>query len=261
MKEKTKGILRIVGTGFEILIVIVMLFISILTITTSSNSSNKGAPSMFGYSVMAVETDSMKPVFAPGDLIISKQLTSSQMKNLRGLEKDVNGEVIYEGDIISFWTIIDGSKEINTHRIVEVIVNTDANGNDNYLFITKGDNEAQNDSYVVPQTEVIAKYESKIGGVGNIVLFIQDGNNYVFCVILPLAALFLLNVYFVVKMIMESKLEKQKKALANEAKAALSEEEKQLLLEELKKQVRQELEQEQAPVKDEKKEADDKDVK
>lgn len=60
---------------------------------------------------MTVETDSMKPTFKTNDMILTREID-----DVNDLKKD---------DVITYWTIIDGKKVKNTHRIIEVI---DTNG-------------------------------------------------------------------------------------------------------------------------------------
>ncbi len=83
-----------------------MIFALLVTILVFSSGRNNGVANLFGYIPLTVESDSMMPTFGQGDLIICKEI--DDMMQLK------------EDDVITFWTIIDGKKVKNTHRIVKV---------------------------------------------------------------------------------------------------------------------------------------------
>ena len=92
--------------GMNVLAWIVLILALLITIMVFSSGRNNGVANLFGFIPMTVESDSMKPTFSKGDLIICKQVD-----DVNALSKD---------DVITFWTIIDGKRVKNTHRIVSV---------------------------------------------------------------------------------------------------------------------------------------------
>lgn len=80
----------------------------------------------FGFRTLVLRSDSMISSLPPGSLIFVHRQDSYQ-----------------PGDVISFWTKIDGQTELVTHRIAKLGGNT---------YITKGDDNTKNDlTPVVPR--------------------------------------------------------------------------------------------------------------
>lgn len=250
MEKKKKSIFKIIGTTLEVLVCLVMLIISIFTLT--SGTSEDKVSNTFGYSTFTVLSDSMKPVFKEGDLVYGKVLTSGEVKELK------------EGQIITFWTNINGYRVLNTHRIMDInerlTGTSDSQGNPlvELMFTTGGDNNLTSsgevivDSYQVSESEVVALYKGKIPVIGGVIKFMTDGNNYLFFIILPLIALFLWNAYYFISLIFKDKMEKQKVAL-QEAQAQ-SQIDQQALIEEAKRQLLEEMKKNQEVTKEEPKE-------
>ena len=119
-----KKVLRVTA---NVLAWIVLIIAFLVTIIVFSSGKNNGVANIFGFIPMTVESDSMKPTFSKNDLIICKEID------------DINS--LKEGDVITFWTVIDGRRVKNTHRIMEV---EDTDGTRS--FITRGDNNPVNDT-------------------------------------------------------------------------------------------------------------------
>ena len=117
---------KVLKTIANVLSWVILLMALLVTILVFSSGRNNGVANLFGYIPLTVESDSMKPTFAQGDLIICKEID-----DLMSLQK---------GDVITFWTIIDGKKVKNTHRITEIneFENTRS-------FVTRGDGNSIND--------------------------------------------------------------------------------------------------------------------
>ena len=79
---------------FNVIAWVVLIFALLITILVFSSDKNNGTASLLGYVPLTVESDSMKPTFKKGDLIISKEID------------DINS--LKKGDVITFWTLIDG---------------------------------------------------------------------------------------------------------------------------------------------------------
>ena len=166
---------------------IVLIFALLITIMVFSSSKNNGVAHLFGFMPMAVESDSMKPTFKQGDLIICKEID------------DFNS--IKENDVITFWTSIQGQRVKNTHRIVEIL---DEDGVVKYR--TKGDNNPVNDEDVISQGAVIGRWtEVKLPFVGKVMDFLRTKKGFFICIVIPMAIFFLFELYKFIATIIEAK--------------------------------------------------------
>ena len=114
----------------DILAWIILIAAFLVTIMIFSSTKNNGIASLFGMMPMSVQSDSMAPTFKAGDMILVKKID-----DMYTLQKD---------DVITFYTIIDSARVLNTHRIVEI---SDNNGTISY--ITRGDNNPIDDEIPV----------------------------------------------------------------------------------------------------------------
>lgn len=168
---------------------ILLIFALLITVMVFTSDKNNGVPSLFGRMPLTVESGSMEPTFKKGDLIIAKEID-----NINDLK---------EGDVISFWTneIVDGEKVINTHRIVEV---KDNNGTKS--FVTKGDNNSQNDTSVVFQGDIIGKWTgTRMPVVGKVMKFLKTKTGFLVCILIPMAIFFLFELFKLIMVIMQMK--------------------------------------------------------
>ena len=164
-----------------------LLLALLITLVVFSSEKNNGVPNLMGYMPMTVESDSMKDTFKKGDLIIVKEID------------DVSG--LDEGDVITFWTIIDGQRAKNTHRIVKINKNDDGSITD---FITRGDNNnGIDDDIPVSTGDVIGEYTGKkIVGAGKVMDYLKTKKGFFICIIIPMAIFFLFELYkFIVTLI------------------------------------------------------------
>ncbi|MBQ1433444.1 MAG: signal peptidase I, partial [Ruminococcus sp.] len=88
-----KKVLKVV---LNVIVWIVLILALLITIMVFSSGRNNGVANLLGYIPMTVESDSMKPTFSKDDLIICKEVDDIY--------------TLKEGDVITFWTIIDGKK-------------------------------------------------------------------------------------------------------------------------------------------------------
>jgi len=86
-----------------------------------------------------IKTNSMSPVLREGNVIVSQLVPDAS--------------VLKVGDIITYWTVINGERVLNTHRIVEIYTADDA-----LIFTTKGDNNSLVDALTVHEREIVGKY-------------------------------------------------------------------------------------------------------
>lgn len=104
------------------------------------NTSGTGVPTLFGKVVLEIQTDSMYPTLSAGDVIFCDKVTDPSTLRI--------------GDIITYWTVINGERVLNTHRIVEIY-----DGGDYLIFATKGDNNTEMDALTVHESEIVAVYK------------------------------------------------------------------------------------------------------
>jgi hypothetical protein len=224
VKKCVKKILSISGKTIECVYVAIMLIFSLLIIVAGNKSgTDLNSLPITHHTLLTVKTDSMKGEFDRDALVIAKvPVKDEEILNLRAKEVDENGNVIYEGDIISFKDMINGQAAINTHRIIGI---TNPGDIENIRFITKGDNTPAADSNLVSAEQVLAIYKTSIPEVGGMIAGLKENNTFIWLVIVPLAALFVYNMIVFVKNMSDMKAEK----LVYEKAAALSEEEKEAL--------------------------------
>jgi len=190
-KDKIIGVLKKIG---NVLIWVFVVFAVLMTILAFSAQSSNGVPSLGGKALLCVASDSMAPTFVQGDLLIGDMCSDEQK------------QLCVVGDVISFYTDLDGNgiKEINSHRIYSI--NYDVNGNVE-SFVTKGDNNLTNiavDEEPVSWQAVICKWDgkSRIGGLGAFISFMQEPKGFLVCIVIPLVLFFLFELYrFIVAII------------------------------------------------------------
>ena len=168
----------------NILAWIILLFALLVTIIIFSSSRNGDTANLFGYIPLSVESDSMKPTFKTGDLIIIKEI--DDLYDLK------------EGDVITYWTIIDGKRVKNTHRIVEINEFESSRS-----FVMKGDNNDLNDADPVLPSDIIGRWsDTKISGGGKVMDFLRTKKGFFICIVIPMIIFFLFELYkFIVTLI------------------------------------------------------------
>ena len=197
-KAKFKKIASIAG---NVLLWVFVLFSLLITIMVfSAQNSKDGIPSLFGKSLVAVRTDSMKNTFAAGDLIIIDKVPQEEVASL--LENDV---IIYRAPID-----IDGDGnvgDLNTHRIIE-------HNTENHTFVTKGDNNPLADNegdyaYTVSYADVVGKYTgTHLKGVGSVISFLRTSLGFFLCIVLPLILFFLYELYNFISILVTERAKK-----------------------------------------------------
>lgn len=171
-KKEKKG-RRIANIIINVVLVIAIIIAAITTYISFVSSSGNGVPSIFGYEILSIQTESMYPTFEPGDLVIDKSVSDTST-----LKVD---------DIITYWTVIDGERVLNTHRIYEIY-----DGGNYLIFATKGDNNTAEDPLTVHESEVIGKWTgTRLKGVGKVFDFLQTSTGFLVVVVVPVALFFL----------------------------------------------------------------------
>lgn len=166
---------------------IVLILALLITIVVFSSGRNNGVANIAGFIPLTVASDSMKPTFSKDDLIICKEVDDIYK--------------LQEGDVITFWTVIDGSRVKNTHRIVEVneFENTRS-------FVTRGDNNNLDDTEPAYAGDIIGKWtDVKIGGLGKAMNFLRTKTGFFICILIPMALFFLFELYKFIVTLIEAK--------------------------------------------------------
>ena len=170
--SKSKKILNII---IDIVLVVAIVMAAIATYTSYVSTSGSGVANIFGMIPFSVQTESMYDTLMPGDLIISKKI-----KNTADLKV---------GDIITYWTVIDGERVLNTHRIFAIY-----DGGGHRIFETKGDKNTISDPLTVHESELVGIYTGvRLAGVGKAFDFLQTSNGFLLIVVLPVALFFIYN--------------------------------------------------------------------
>ena len=178
---------KVLSVVVDILAWILLIFAFLITVMVFGSEKNNGVPTLLGYSPMSVQSDSMSPTFKQGDLIMVKKV-----EDLYSLKKD---------DVITFYTIIDGQRVINTHRIVEI-----SEEDNTKRFITKGDNNQIDDETPVSASDIIGKWTgTKVKGLGKFIDFVTTKKGFFICVLIPIAIFFIFELYKFITVLIEAK--------------------------------------------------------
>ena len=199
--EKTKKIVGIIVNTVIWIIVVFSLLITVLVFSAQGNED--GVPSIFGKSLVTIESNSMEPTYKTGTMVFMTKISDEEKMNLQ------------PGTIITYRAPIDINNngivgdDLNTHRIVSVDVNTKT-------VKTQGDNKVTNpteDNYTVSFNDIIGTCteKGKLGGVGNVIDFLRSSLGFFLCIVLPLILFFLYELYNFITILVT---ERQKKAMA-----------------------------------------------
>lgn len=169
--EESKG-KRIFNAVVNALLVVAIALAAMCTYVSFVSSSGNGVPSLFGVRVFSIQTESMYPTLLPGDLIFD-----TAVKEPEELRVD---------DIITYWTVINGERVLNTHRIHEIY-----DGGGYLIFSTKGDNNTIADPLTVHESEVVGQYSFRIGGLGKVFDYLQTSTGFLIVIVIPVFLFFL----------------------------------------------------------------------
>lgn len=183
-----------------VILVIAILFAIVCSYSAFTTKSGSGVPSIFGFEPFAVQSDSMAPFFYKGDLVIDKKVTDASTLEV--------------GDIITFWTVINGYKVLNTHRIVEIY-----DYGDHFAFDTKGDAATEIDYLGVHQGDIVGKYLTHIPKLGSVLDFLQTSKGFFCCIVIPVALFFIYQLISFFKTLNLYRTEKIKMQLQEEMAA------------------------------------------
>ena len=163
---------RILNTVVNVILVIAIALAALCTYTSYVASSGNGVPSIFGIRMFSIQTESMYPTLLPGDLIFDTAVKDpGELRN---------------GDIITYWTVINGERVLNTHRIEQIY-----DGGGYLIFSTKGDNNTSADPLTVHESEVVGKYSFRVETLGKVFDYLQTSTGFLIVVVVPVFLFFL----------------------------------------------------------------------
>ena len=169
--EESKG-KRIMNAIVNAVLVVAIALAAVCTYVSYVSTSGNGVPSIFGIRIFSIQTESMYPTLLPGDLIFD-----TGVKDPGELRKD---------DIITYWTVINGERVLNTHRIHEVY-----DGGGYLIFATKGDNNTSADPLTVHESEIVGEYSFRVKGLGKVFDYLQTSTGFLVVVVIPVMLFFL----------------------------------------------------------------------
>ena len=224
-----KAIKRIGTVVLSVILWVIILVAALYAFTTMATKDNTHVASLLGYTPLVVESDSMSPTFASGDLIFIRKCNPADLK---------------EGDIICFHTIIENQYALNTHRIQSIETVGDVRS-----YTTIGDNNnGIADQHVISDGDIVGKYVGHITGAGKVMNFLSSSTGFLIVIVLPMLLFFIYQVYnlimisirlkkaIAVETAQEQELARQKAARQNdEEKAQKEKEEAQAALEEARR--------------------------
>lgn len=182
MSAKAKKIVDIVT---NILIILVVVFALIVSITSITAKANGGVPDLFGYTAFSIQTDSMKPTIDAGDYIFGEKS---------------DGADLQVGDVITFFTIIQDKRVVNTHRIVDI-----SNENGLIYYKTQGDNNPEPDEALVAPGDVISVYTgTSIPFLGAVMDFLGTSLGFFLFIVLPVLLYTMYQVYKLIVVIIHN---------------------------------------------------------
>lgn len=168
--RKTTAMKKVIVNSIRIVITLLVAFVLFFAIQTMKHPESP--PSIMGYQPYTVLSNSMKPTFETGDLVIVKKTPV---------------EKVAADDVITFKETGD---RLITHRVVEVVEQDQTRA-----FVTKGDNNNVNDQQVVASDALVGKQVFRIVKGGYIATFAGSPPGMLLLIILPLIGYISLEIY------------------------------------------------------------------
>ena len=205
MTSKTKKALKITGNVLTVAVAILVVIMTVLTVF-SMVFNRDGTASVFGAQAYIVQSDSMAPEFAAGDVIFSEE---------------VNPEELIAGDIITFISRDSASYgQTITHCIREVTTH-----NGELAFITYGIATGVDDGTPAAASDVLGRYAFRIAGLGSFFEFLKRVPGYIVCILLPFLVIIGLQIANIVSAVRAARAEKVAAAAAERSRVEALEEE------------------------------------
>ena len=169
--EESRG-RRVANVVINVILVVAIALAAVCTYVSYVSTSGNGVPSILGIRMFSIQTESMYPTLLPGDLIFDTAVKdASQLR---------------EQDVITYWTVINGERVLNTHRIHQIY-----DGGGYLIFETKGDNNTATDPLTVHESEIVGKYATRVPGLGKVFDYLQTSTGFLLVVVVPVFLFFL----------------------------------------------------------------------
>ena len=193
--------LKKVGTIIiSVILWAIILLAALFAFTTLATQDSSHVASIFGYTPMVVQTESMAPTFNAGDLIVIRRCDPAKLA---------------VGDIVTFHTIIENEYALNTHRIAEI---STENGYRSYT--TRGDNNPVEDQHMISDSDIVGQYVTRVPGMGKVISFLSGSVGFLLVIVLPMLAFFIYQVYHLITVSIKLKKAVAKETAEEEGSAA-----------------------------------------
>ena len=206
-----KAIKNVLTVLLSVVLWAIILLMALFTFTTLATRDDQSVARLAGFTPLIVQSDSMAPTFYAGDLIVIRECEPVKLQ---------------VGDVITFHTIINNEYALNTHRIAEIRENGAVRS-----YVTKGDNNAVEDTHVISDGDIVGQYMGKVPGLGKVMTFLSSTVGFLLVIVLPMLLFFIYQIYHLVMVsinlkkaiAIEEATEKSQKDAQAEAKLAEAE--------------------------------------
>lgn len=168
-EKKVKKTLNIV---INVFLIVAIVIAAVCTYISFVSTSGNGVPNILGLRLLSIQTDSMYPALLSGDMIVDVAI------------KDPSE--LRPKDIVTYWTVINGERVLNTHRIENIY-----DGGGYLIFETKGDNNTSVDPLTVHESELVGQYWFRIPGLGKVFDYLQTSTGFLLVVLIPVFLFFI----------------------------------------------------------------------
>ncbi|UWP57992.1 signal peptidase I [Ruminococcus gauvreauii] len=173
MEKKKKRVTPAAVAGIVLCVIFIPIIIINLVLIISSYINQEELPGVFGIKPAVVLSGSMEPAIKPGDLIFIHDIRADELK------KD---------DVICY--LLSGKAV--THRIVEITAGEDGKRQ----YITQGDANNAEDQAAVTEQQIQGIWKGgRVGGLGDVILFMQSTIGMILFIICPLLLFFLWDIW------------------------------------------------------------------
>lgn len=169
---KKIGLYTLRSLGTVLCVLLAFVLIVNVTLLVKSYLNPDQVPDFLGYTPLVVQSGSMEPTIAIGDLVLTRKSDLSQVK---------------AGDILSFYD----NGQVVTHRIDKIELS-----GDKVSYITKGDNNNTPDLLPVTPAQVAGVYVTHVKGIGDFILFLSSVPGMLLFILLPISGYVLLDILF-----------------------------------------------------------------
>lgn len=170
---RLKGLARWAGRAGLSLVVAGFVLAASLLLAVRLQPGGGGERGVVGYRWMVVLSDSMKPTFRAGDLIVVGPVAAGRVQT---------------GDVITFRDPDRGGRLV-THRVKEVVGPAASP-----VFRTRGDANTVADARLVPAGDVVGHYACRVPYVGHAVQRVRSPGGLFWLIVVPGAILLILEV-------------------------------------------------------------------